>query len=299
MMGISVILTHIFEVHCKLQLFLDHKSRLYLPCKRVPKSLQHHWCFSSGASRLPLHPTDPRPKLTAREPGHFQGFGGESGPRPSYYLHFSGITETSGHTQQAHVSPAGTLPQRSPLCSLSRDTPSMRTSTSPAFPSGSLLQSACGRGTPGHPPRPHSLLARHGRLASIGKDAGVERTGPVVVRGVTACDAGRSRGHDRRRLRIGQRALKPWSWPIPAASASGGRARTQVFPSSELRAWGRQCRPHHRAPTGGSSIPQATGEEGWEEQGQPRRRSVHQGAGAAGPSASHRPQDKARVGSAV
>lgn len=131
-MRISVILTCVFEVHCKLQLFLDHKPRLYLPCKRVPKSLQHHWCFSSGASGLPLlHPTDPRPKLTAREPGHFRGFGRESGPRPSHYLHFSGITETSGHTcLQLGLFPRGHL-----CAALSPDTLSTRTSTSPALPS--------------------------------------------------------------------------------------------------------------------------------------------------------------------
>lgn len=79
-----------------------------------------------------------------------------------------------------------------------------------------------------------------------------------MVRGVTARDTGRSRGHDGRRLTIGRRTLKPWRWPIPAASASGGRAGTQVFPSSELRACGCQCRPHHRAPTGGGSQRQLT-----------------------------------------
>ena len=291
-----MILTRVFEVHCKLQLSLDHKPRLYLPCKRVPKSLQHHWCFSSGASGLPLlHPTDPRPKLTAREPGHFRGFGGESGPRPSYYLHFSGITETSGHTQQAHVSPAGTLPQRSPLCSVL----STRTSTSPAFPSRlTSPERLVAEGHQATRPVPTACWRNMGAQPARARTLAWSARGPVVVRGITAPDAGRPRGHDRRRLRIGRRALKPRSRPIPAASASGGRAPGVSFQRA-LGLWPPVQAPPHGPHGRWLLIPQATGEEGWEEQGWPRRRSVHQGAGAAGPSASHGPQDKARVGSAV
>lgn len=147
---ISVILTCLLEADCKLEPFSGH-NRIYT----CPADEHQEATSMTGASPPgpPVSiPLPPAPTLTARA-GHFQGVGQEPGPRPSYYLHFSDITETSGHESPSKPMclQLGIFPRGHLCAAVSRDTLSTRTLTSPALPSRLHFSRAPdGRGTPGH-----------------------------------------------------------------------------------------------------------------------------------------------------